>query len=34
MQEKMIVIRDPRTFCFNFHWSKDVDDKISTKLNS
>ena len=24
----MIVIRDPKTSCFNFDWSKDVDEKL------
>ena len=24
MEENMIVVRDPNTFCFNFYWSKDV----------
>ena len=24
----MIVIRDPKTFCFKFHWSKDVDENL------
>ena len=24
----MIVIRDPRTFYFNFDWNKDVDDSL------
>ena len=23
----MIVIRDPKTFYFNFNWPKDVDEK-------
>ena len=23
----MIVIRDPKNFCFNFDWPKDVDEK-------
>ena len=25
MEENLIVIRDPKTLCFNFDWSKDVD---------
>ena len=25
MKENIIVIRDPKTFCFNFDWPKDVD---------
>ena len=24
----MIVIRDPKTFCFNFDWPKDVDENL------
>ena len=24
----MIVIRDPKTFCFNFDFAKNVDDKL------
>ena len=24
----MIVIRDPKTFCFNFGWFKDVDENL------
>ena len=24
----MIVIRDPKTFCFNFDWPKDVDENM------
>ena len=29
MEEIMIVIRDPKTFCFNFDLSKDVDENLS-----
>ena len=28
MEENMIVIRDPRTSCFNFDWPKDVDKNL------
>ena len=28
MKENMIVIRAPKTSCFNFDWSKDVDEKL------
>ena len=28
MEENMIVIRDPETFCFNFDWAKDVDESL------
>ena len=33
MEENMIVIRDPKTFCFNFDLSKDVDENLKVKLN-
>ena len=29
----MIVIRDPRTFYFNFDWNKDVDTVWNMTLN-
>ena len=32
MEENMIVIRDPKTFCFNFDWPKDVDEKLKHKI--
>ena len=28
MKENMIVIRDPKTFCFNSDFAKNVDDKL------
>ena len=28
----MIIIRDPKTFCFNFDWSKDVDDILKHEI--
>ena len=28
MQEDMIVIRDPKTFCFNFELLKDFDEHM------
>ena len=28
MEENMIVIRDPKTFCVNFDWSKYVDKNL------
>ena len=28
----MIVIRDPKTFCFNFDWPKDVDENLKHKI--
>ena len=27
-EENMIVIRDPKTFYFNFNWPKDVDENM------
>ena len=32
MEENMIVIRDPKTFCFNFDCPKDVDDYLKHKI--
>ena len=28
----MIVIRDPKTFCFNFDWSKGVDEDLKHEI--
>ena len=28
----MIVIKDPKTFCFNFNWSKDVDENLKHEI--
>ena len=28
----MILIRDSKTFCFNFAWPKDVDDNLKHKI--
>ena len=28
----MIVIRDPKTFCFDFDWPKDVDDNVKDEI--
>ena len=28
----MIVIRDPKTFCFNFLWPKDVDENLKYQI--
>ena len=28
----MIVIRDPKTFCFNFDWPKDVDENLKHQI--
>ena len=31
MDENQIVIRDPKSFCFNFDWPKDVDEHLKHK---
>ena len=28
----MIVIRDPKTFCFNFDWPKDVEENLKYEM--
>ena len=28
----MIVTRDPKTFCFNFDWSKQVDENLNHEI--
>ena len=28
----MIAIRDPKTFCFNFDWPKDVDENLKHEI--
>ena len=32
MEKNMIVIRGPKTFCFNFGWSKDVDENLKREI--
>ena len=32
MDENMIVIRDPKTFCFNFDLPKDVDEDFKHEI--
>ena len=32
MKENMIVIRDPKTFCFNFDLPKDVDQILMLEI--
>ena len=32
MEENMILIRYPKTFCFNFDWPKVVDDNLKHKI--
>ena len=33
MEENMIVIRDPKTFCFNFDWPKVEFKKLKLNLS-
>ena len=28
----MIVVRDPKIFCFNFDWTKDVDENLKHEI--
>ena len=28
MKENMIVMRDPKAFCFNFDWTKDDNENL------
>ena len=32
MEENMMVIRDPKTFCFNFDWPKNVDENLKHEI--
>ena len=32
MEENMIAIRDPKTFCFNCDFPKDVDEKLKCEI--
>ena len=32
MEENMIVIRDPKTFSFNFNWPKYVDENVKHEI--
>ena len=32
MKENAIVIRDPKAFCFNFDWLKDVDKNLRHEI--
>ena len=34
MEENMIVIRDPKAFCFNFDLPKDVDHYLKHEIKS
>ena len=33
MEKNTIVIRDLKTFYFNFHWPKDVDDNLKHEID-
>ena len=33
MEENMIVIRDLKTFYFDFDWAKDVDENLKQKID-
>ena len=32
MKENMIMIRDPKTIYFDFHWPKDVDENLKHEI--
>ena len=32
MEENVIMIRDPKTFCFNFDWSKYADKNSKNEI--
>ena len=32
MEENMIAIRNPKTFCFNFDWPKDVAENLKHEI--
>ena len=32
MGEKMVMIRDPKTFCFNFDWPKDFYENLMHEI--
>ena len=32
MDDNMIVIRDPKTFCFNFDWPKHVNENLKHEI--
>ena len=32
MEENMIMMRDPRTFCFKFDQPKNVDDSLKNEI--
>ena len=32
MKENMVVIRDPKTFCFNFDFLRDIDEHLMHEI--
>ena len=32
MEENMTMIRDPKTFCFNFDWPKEADENLEHEI--
>ena len=32
MKENMIMIRDPKTIYFDFHWPKNVDENLKHEI--
>ena len=32
MEENMIAIRNPETFCLSFDWPKDVDENLKQEI--
>ena len=32
MEENIILMRDPKIFCFNFDWPQDVHEKLKHKI--
>ena len=33
MEENMIAIRDPKSFCINFDWPKHVDENLKHRVD-
>ena len=33
MEVNVIVIRDPKTFCFNFDWPKHIDEYLKHEID-
>ena len=32
MEGSVVVIRDPKTFCFNFDWPKNIDENLKHEV--